>query len=292
MRIAVCVHLYHFDMWDDIKNYLNNLKYPFNLYVNIPINEKDGLPSDFDWEEYYGIYQDLKKGIKCDKKVVEQHYVKYGVKENRFYKKIHLEIREKIEKFHNNSKVFYTKNVGMDIGGFLQTYKHIDHNIELILKIHTKKCLGSFENKSFDVERYGLERAEEYGKKWFIGLMDGVLKNEDKIDKILQEFRDNKKCGMIGYQKYQNYKKNSNHIQKLFELFSFKVNLLESSFIGGTIFWVRKSAIDKYLTSENIDETLNLLLPGYSHEPSYAHAMERMFAYFIYDQNQEVIVID
>jgi len=33
MRIAVCVHLYHTDMWDEIENYLN--KY-CSIYTQLP----------------------------------------------------------------------------------------------------------------------------------------------------------------------------------------------------------------------------------------------------------------
>ena len=291
MKIAVSVHLYHTDMWDDIQKYLDNLKYPYKLYVNIPLNETNGLPDDFDWKEYLETYEDLKKGLKHNEPSVTQHYMRYGKKEKRFFKKNHYELNQKIRSYQNNSEVFYTLNVGMDIGGFLQTYKIIESDTDLILKIHTKKCLGSFENTSFDVQRMGFEKAKEYGVKWFRDLMDGVIESPEKVDKIINEFKINNKCGMVGYQKYNNYKKNSGHIQRLFEYFSFSVNLLESFFVGGTIFWVRKDVLDKYLSHERIDHIIKLLNPGYSHEPSFAHAMERMFAYFVYDQQKELMVI-
>ena len=67
---------------------------------------------------------------------------------------------------------------------------------------------------------------------------------------------------------------------------------MESYFVGGTIFWVRKDILDKYFTNKEIDYLLSLLSNGYSHEPSYAHAMERAFAYFVYHQNSELFVID
>ena len=38
MKIAVCVHLYHVDMWDEIETYLKNLTLPYKLYVNLPYN--------------------------------------------------------------------------------------------------------------------------------------------------------------------------------------------------------------------------------------------------------------
>ena len=67
---------------------------------------------------------------------------------------------------------------------------------------------------------------------------------------------------------------------------------IESYFVGGTIFWVRNDIMKKYLTNDKIDWILKLLLPNYSYEPSYAHAMERMFAYFVYNQQKEMVVIN
>ena len=292
MRIAVCVHLYHFDMWDDIKNYLNNLKYPFKLYVNIPINEKDGLPSDFNWEEYLEIYDDLNLKLEKNEPTAIKHYLRFGKNEKRLYSREHLNIQKKIINFKKDSEIFYTSNIGMDIGGFLQSYKRISDDTDLILKIHTKLCLGSEESKSYHLQQFGLEETKKYGLKWFNELMDGVLLNDKKIERIIKEFEQNPKCGMVGYKKYNNFKKNSTHIQKLFDYFSFTVNPHESYFVGGTIFWVKKNILDQYLTHEKIDYILNLLDKGYSYEPSFAHAMERMFAYFVYGQKKELIIIE
>ena len=292
MKIAVCVHLYHLDMWDEIEGYLKNINYPYKLYVNIPINETNGLPNDFEWEEYLEIYEDLNLKLEKDKPTAVKHYLKFGKNEKRFYSKQHIDTQKKIINFKGESEIFYTSNVGMDIGGFLQTYKRIDSETELILKIHTKKCLGAFENISYDVQRYGLDKAKIYGEKWFKELMDGVIQDHNKVDRIIEEFKNNSKCGMVGYKKYNNYKKNSNHIKKLFELFSFNVDLIESFFVGGTIFWIRKDILDGYLTNSNVQHVMNLLDHGYSYEPSYAHAMERMFGYFVYNEKKELIVID
>ena len=279
-------------MWDEIESYLKNINDHYKLYVNIPINETNGLPNDFEWEEYIDIHEELKSKLKRSESVAKNHYLKYGKKEQRFYKKNHYEIVKQIKNLNKESKIFYTLNVGMDIGGFLQTYQHIDTDIDLILKIHTKKCLGAFEKTSYDVQRYGVNKAKEYGEKWFKELMDGVARDHNKVNSIIEEFKSNPKCGMVGYKKYNNYKKNSNHIQKLFEYFSFNVNLLESFFVGGTIFWIRKDILDKYLTNTNVQHVINLLDSGYSYEPSYAHAMERMFGYFVYKEKKELIVID
>ena len=171
-------------------------------------------------------------------------------------------------------------------------FENLPKSYDLILKIHTKLCVGSEKNKSYHLQRFGLEETKKYGLKWFSELMDGVLLDTKKIERIINEFEQNPKCGMVGYKKYNNFKKTSDHIQKLFDYFSFSVNPHDSYFVGGTIFWVKKNVLDQYLTHEKIDHVLNLLDKGYSYEPSFAHAMERMFGYFIYDQKKELIVIN
>jgi lipopolysaccharide biosynthesis protein len=292
MEIAVCVHLYHPDMWDKIESYLKNLHYQYKLYVTFPLDDENGNPIGFEWDVYLNLYSDLKEKITHKPEILLQHYLKYGKFENRFYRKDYYDVNQKIKKFKEDTKIIITKNIGMDIGGFLQNYKYIDTNVDLILKIHTKKSLGSFENKSFDVDRYGYDKAKKYGEKWFTELMDGVLGNHNKVDKIINEFKVNNKCGLVGYKKYNNHRKNGSYIKPLLNNYSININLDESYFVGGTIFWVRNDIMKKYLTNDKIDWILKLLLPNYSYEPSYAHAMERMFAYFVYNQQKEMVVIN
>jgi lipopolysaccharide biosynthesis protein len=38
MKIAVCVHLYHIDMLDEIRLYLNNIQREYDLYVSLTKN--------------------------------------------------------------------------------------------------------------------------------------------------------------------------------------------------------------------------------------------------------------
>jgi lipopolysaccharide biosynthesis protein len=279
-------------MWDDIQKYLENLRFPYELYVNFPLNEENGIPQDFDWEVYLNLYDDLKKKLKHNSEILLQHYLKYGKLEKRHYIKDYYDVEQKILQYKSGTNFIFSKNIGMDIGGFLQTYSHINSDVDLILKIHTKKSLGSFENKSFDIDRYGYDKAKIYGEKWFNELMVGVLGDQNKIEKIITEFKTNPNCGMVGYKKYNNYKKNGSFIKPLLDHFLLNNNLNESYFVGGTIFWVRNDILKKYLNVNNLDHILSLLPPKYSYEPSYPHAMERMFGYFVYDQKQELMVID
>jgi lipopolysaccharide biosynthesis protein len=292
MKIAVCVHLYHTDMWEKIQKYLENIPFPYELYVNFPLNEKDGIPQDFNWEVYLNLYDDLKSKLKHSSEILLQHYLKYGKLEKRHYRKDYFDAEQKILKYKSDTKFIFTKNIGMDIGGFLQTYSHINSDIDLILKIHTKKSLGSFEDKSFDVDRYGYNKAKIYGEEWFNELMNGVLGNPKMVESIVNKFKNDVNCGMVGYKKYNNHKKNGSFIKPLLDYFSLKININESYFVGGTIFWVRNDILKKYLNDNNLKHIISLLPPKYSYEPSYPHAMERMFGYFVYDQKQELMVID
>lgn len=292
MKISVCVHLYYCEMWDDIERYLNNITLPYDLYVSLPITFENNLPIDLKWEEYYDLYDDLKSKLKKNQSVALQHWVKYGKKENRFYKKEHFFVSEKIKNFKSDAQIVMTRNIGMDIGGFLQIYDKINKNCDLILKIHTKASLGSNDKPSNELNRLGYIKAQKFGYNWFTDLMNGVLGDKLKFERIIEEFKNNSKCGMVGYRLYNNYKKNGKHINELIKFFNLKIEPEVSFFVGGTIFWIENNCLKESLTKEKIDYILNLFENGYSYEPSYAHAMERIFGYFVYNQKKEIVIID
>jgi len=53
-----------------------------------PISPVGALPSDFNWEEYLGLHEDLRStGIDCEKKAIA-HYLNHGALEGRRYKRI------------------------------------------------------------------------------------------------------------------------------------------------------------------------------------------------------------
>lgn len=280
-------------MWGDIMSYLENIDMNYDLLVSLPIDVVESNPIDFDWKEYYDLYDDLKFKLSHNQETALKHWTKYGIKESRHYKKSYFLIENEILKFKPDAKIILTENLGMDIGGFLQVYKHIDKNTKLILKIHTKSGLGSEDKKSHYSLRVGYDEAKKHGQEWFRDLMGGVLKNKDQVKKILFEFENNNKCGMVGYRLYNNYKKNKNHIMDMFNKLKIKdLDLDNSFFIGGTIFWVDNDILKKYLTDTVISDILKMLGPGYSYEPSYSHAMERIFGYFIYNENKVIKIID
>jgi lipopolysaccharide biosynthesis protein len=292
MKIAVLVHLYHIDMWDQIKKYLNNITLEYKLYINFPGNEENQLPNDFNWEEYINLHEDLILNRINTEEKSKNHFLKFGIKENRIYRKIQLDTINNIKSYKNDSVIITSPNKGMDIGGFLYMYKIIEKDTDLILKIHTKKGLGGIEKPSLVSRRVGEEEAIKVGNKWFNELMNGVLKNENQVNSIIKEFKHNKLCGMVGYRKYENFNKNLKEMEKIFPILGISNHLDSTKFVGGTIFWVRNEIIKKYLTDDTIEMLLNVLPQGYVYEPSPNHAMERIFGSMVYNENQELLVID
>lgn len=292
MKIAVLVHLYHIDMWDQIKKYLNNITLEYKLYINFPGNEENQLPNDFNWEEYINLHEDLILNRINTEEKSKNHFLKFGIKENRIYRKIQLDTINNIKSYKNDSVIITSPNKGMDIGGFLYMYKIIEKDTDLILKIHTKKGLGGIEKPSLVSRRVGEEEAIKVGNKWFNELMNGVLKNENQVNSIIKEFKHNKLCGMVGYRKYENFNKNLKEMGKIFPILGISNHLDSTKFVGGTIFWVRNEIIKKYLTDDTIEMLLNVLPQGYVYEPSPNHAMERIFGSMVYNENQELLVID
>ena len=291
MKIAVCIHLYHHDMWDEIKGYLNNIEHPYKLYVNICGYTPDELPSDFNWEEYLKLHPDLSLNNLRTKDRVTKHFLRHGIRENRNYKQSQIDLINKIKSYKNNSVIIKSPNKGMDIGGFLYTYKHVDVDTDIILKIHTKKGLGDTTNPSNSLKRHGVDKAKKIGEDWFKNLMNGVLKNKNQVNNIINEFTLNPKCGMVGFKLYNNYSVNIKEMEKIYNLINIHPKEDDPFFIGGTTFWVSNVVMKKYFTNENIDKILDILPYGYVHEPSPNHAMERIFGCFVYNDQKEIKII-
>jgi lipopolysaccharide biosynthesis protein len=212
------------------------------------------------------------------------------MKENRKYG-YDIPILEKIKTFNPNTVIINSPNKGVDIGGFLYTYKHIDPNTDLILKIHTKTGLGDPNKPSRTLISNGKSKAVALGHSWFQTLMNGVLKNENQVKKIIEEFEKNSSCGMVGGKINNNFSLNANEMENIYRILNLPKKHEGCYFVGGTVFWVRNSILKKYLTPTNIVNILEILPPGYVHEPSPNHAMERIFGCMVYNENQELKLI-
>jgi hypothetical protein len=278
-------------MWDEIKEYLNNIDHTYKLYVNIGGYIPNELPSDFNWEEYLKLHPDLALNNLFTKDKLTKHFLRFGIRENRNYKQSQIDLINKIKAYKDNSVILKSPNKGMDIGGFLYTYKHVDADTNIILKIHTKKGLGDTANPSNSLKRYGIDKAKKIGDGWFKNLMNGVLKNKNQVKNIINEFTLNPKCGMVGFKLYNNYSVNIKEMEKIYDLINIHPKEDDPFFIGGTTFWVSNVVMKKYFTNENIDKILDILPYGYVHEPSPNHAMERIFGCFVYNDQKEIKII-
>ena len=244
MKIAVCLHLFYPDMFEQIVPYLNNLKHPYKLYINL----------------CYGEYN-----------------------------------KEQVDLIYNykpDAIIDVSINKGVDVGGFLNTFKKIDTDTDLIIKIHTKKGIGSESVQSNSVKRNGLTVAMKSANRWFHNMMVGVLKDDNSVNKIINEFKTNQKCGMVGFKLFDSIGPNKNEIIKILNLININKNLIGGDFIGGTIFWVKYDILKKYLTDKTIDTILESMSDGYVIEPSPQHAMERIFGYMVKSEGKDIKVIN
>jgi lipopolysaccharide biosynthesis protein len=201
------------------------------------------------------------------------------------------EIVDKLKSFKQDVKIVYVENKGVDIGGFLQVLKIVDPTTDLILKLHTKKGIGLPEIPSNSVKRHGFEIAKKNANNWFKALMNGVLSDDKKVNKIINTFKTDEKCGMVGFRLYNSYGVNKKEIENLMPILNLKNNIFDYHFIGGTIFWVRYPIIKKYFTKEVIDYILKNTKEGYVLEPSIMHAVERIFGYITENEKQNILVL-
>lgn len=235
--IAVLLHVYYIDMLDEIFLYLKNLNHPFDLYVNLTTDYKNGSV-------------------------------------------------EKIKEKYPEAIITISPNKGVDIGGFLYSFKELKKDYDLILKIHTKKSIGTDTRPSDMVRVYGRDVGAQKGREWFINMMDGVLGNEEKVDRILNKFSSDSECGMVGTYHDNYVGRNGQHLKDLCEIFDLDFELYftpegerlkDVSFVGGTFFWIRHDILKNYFTEKNIGLALELIPEGYFNEPSHNHAFERVF---------------
>jgi len=151
--------------------------------------------------------------------------------------------------------------------------------------------LGSLDNPSNTLKKYGLDYSKKIGTNWFENLLNGVLKNREFVDLILDKFIKEDNCGMVGFKKYNNYTTNKTKIMDVLKIFNLNDLPKNPYFVGGTIFWVKNEIFKKYFTDDVINNLLNILPYGYVKEPSYNHALERVFGLLVYYENKELIII-
>lgn len=244
MKIAVCLHLFYTDMWEEITSYLNNINHPYNLYVSL----------------VDGYYDD--------------------------------EIINKIHRYKPDMvRIVVVENKGVDIGGFLNVYPTIDDDTDLVLKIHSKKSIGLPNKPSDMVKVYGMESAIQKGREWFERNMNGILRNSDFVDDIVNRFKTDETCGLIGHNLETYVGPNDFLVKELIKIFDLDSNVYGSTFIDGTMFWVRNDILKKYFSKDSCRNLLKMIPKGYHNEPSINHSLERIFGYIIKNENKKIEVI-
>ena len=126
--------------------------------------------------------------------------------------------------------------------------------------------------------------------------MRAVLKNTQQVNNIIKELSNGSNCGMVGLDRETYLGPNITLVKEMANYFSlplkFKDDRLTSGdFVGGNIFWVNNSILKKYLTPTNITYLLNTLPENYHNEPSYNHAMERIFGLMVKNENKKINII-
>ena len=190
-NLAVLVHLYHIDIWEDIKKYLKILydsKVNYDLYVNISINDKNDIQNP----EYKNLVDNINR----------------------------LSI-------YNSVTITYSKNIGLDLGGFIKSYlKILELNLKYkhIIKIHSKQ-----------------------NTNWRFCMLYCLLGSE-KIIKTNFKLLETEKLGMIGNNKIRLSK--DELVENVFNVKNTNKNINE--YIPGGIFWIKGEILDYYFSKQNL----------------------------------------
>lgn len=203
------------------------------------------------------------------------------------------ELRKEIEKV---ATVTISPNKGVDVGGFLFQYMNLKKDYELLLKIHTKKSLGLPNKPSDYVRVYGYDSAKVKGLEWFHKLMSGVLRSKEQVKDTIDLLTSDTPIAMVGLDCETYIGPNTGVVNDLAKIFNIPLEyngnkVKNASFVGGTIFWVRNDILKKYLTKDNITKIMNLLPEGYHNEPSYNHALERLFGFMVYNEKKKIAIL-
>lgn len=191
---------------------------------------------------------------------------------------IELEDRTNILLLENNMKykLLVTENHGHDVYPFLQIMPYVikaEH--EIILKVHTKKSLHN-----------------RHGEIWRNDLYNKLLEPINCL-KIIDKFNSDSSIGMVGpdghvlsLEKYAGV--NIRWILKLSELLGFRpIDVLDSSFVAGTMFYARVSCI-KPIIDSNIDKDTFDNEEGQT-DGLAIHALERLFGASVMLQGQKIL---
>ena len=182
------------------------------------------------------------------------------------------EIIESIKESFDNAYFLVTPNLGKDIGGklaLIDLYLFLGIKSSYIVMLHDKQSLHSV-----------------YGESWKSELFK--VFDVNNLPKILDLFRD-PAVGIVGTKKWivneydagtDNFINNDQMSKKLCK--RFHISIQNYDFIGGTMFWIRSSVIEKFFRKNDPILIRGELESGNvmdSHGESLTHTWERMFSW-------------
>ena len=169
-------------------------------------------------------------------------------------------------------------NIGKDIGGKLVSIKHI-----LDKKINYDYIIFAHDKQSKHIKN------ESAGMEWRKDLYNGIFL-ESNVRLIINGFMTNDRIKLSGSRVRQGIINspaiavnlgNTQYIQKL-STEVFKIQKQENTaFVGGTMFWLDWNYFKEIFANININTLIQLLEKGDVREPSYSHAMERIFGILV-----------
>jgi len=217
-NLAIIIHLYYPDLWEEFWSYLNNIKQKFDLFVSIPV------------EVFFDTDKILESGI--------------------------------------NAYIYRNINRGRDVAPFLHIFQSIySLKYEYGLKFHSKKSI---------------HRAD--GDTWRIKALNGIIGNQEIVEKILGAFTKEIKLGLIIARDilvpYSEHKgSNESYLKFLCQKAGITWDGEDFLFSAGTFFWFRFKAFEDLL---KLDFSLKDFEPEfYQLDGCLHHALERFFGLII-----------
>lgn len=190
---------------------------------------------------------------------------------------VYTPLLEELKKNYQNVTTIQTV-LGMDIGGKLMSFSQAFNNkktYDYFLSLHTKS----------DV-------------RWRMGMILPLCGSSEIIQKCLDIFQSDQNIGIISSQEYTYHISHYNINHPIQQNFCQKWNLSyqgnQSSihFVGGTIFWMRWSIIERFISERNIDiiAEYKTLEPGHVRNsgPTNTHSWERMFGIISYHYGKHI----
>tara|TARA_R110001599_G_scaffold51581_1_gene144790 strand:- start:98 stop:1000 length:903 start_codon:yes stop_codon:yes gene_type:complete len=193
-----------------------------------------------------------------------------------------LNKKNKILKEFPDANIRLVLNKGKDIGGkltCLRDYLSLNNNEnDWLIFCHDKK--------SPHIKGWG-------GKLWRQVLLSSIF-NTLNIQRALSSKQEIVMWGGKVREGFVNSKAIAVHpgnyafMEKILPLFGYNTLPRTTAFIGGTMFWVKDDFYRRCFNKIEIDKVLNLLEGGDVQEPSYTHAVERIFGILVTLNNKKI----